>query len=128
MANAPSTAPVIGPSILPPWLQRWWPIRKVWAGGLAYVAAVLLNRAAFEMWGVTITDFATGLGFPLSETGLAGSIASAVAYIIPNTIRDKIRFLDNAIVKIAAESSVSPGVTIDPRVIPPPVPVANPRR
>lgn len=127
MANVTTPTPDIGQSILPPWLQKWWPIRKVWAGGLAFVVAHILNQLAFVWLGVTIDDFVSRFGFSLSESGLAGAVAGAVAYLVPNTVRDKIRFLDNAIVKIAAESSVAPGVTIDPRVIPAPVPVAKPR-
>jgi hypothetical protein len=80
-------------------MSKWIPDRKVWTGGLFAVLA-FLAVLALNSW--------AGTDIPL-EAGafIALGLAKALEYILPPSLLDKIKRVDNDIVAIAAASPAS---------------------
>lgn len=71
------------------------PDRKVWAGGLAGLLT----------WGITLAA-QHFLGVPLPPelvTMIVGGATTTVAYLVPPTVRDIVKRLNDGIVQIAAD-------------------------
>ena len=71
-----------------------FPDRKVWAGGLAGLVT----------WGITLVAQHYGVVLPADIVGmLVGAVTTGVAYIVPPSVRDIIKRLDDGLVEMAAE-------------------------
>ena len=71
------------------------PDRKVWAGGLAGLLT----------WGVTlVAQRYLGVSLPPDlVTMIVGGVTTGVAYLVPPTVRDIVKRLNDGIVQIAAD-------------------------
>lgn len=76
------------------------PDRKVWAGGLAGLLT----------WGVTlVTQRYLGVSLPPDlVTMIVGGVTTGVAYLVPPTVRDIVKRLNDGIVQIAADDPSIP--------------------
>ena len=77
-----------------------WPDRKVWAGGLGGLLT----------WGITLAA-QKYLGIPLPPevvTMIVGGATTAVSYIVPPTVRDIVKRLNDDIVQVAANDPTIP--------------------
>lgn len=84
-------------------IAKWIPDRKVWASGLTYVVAFFIVQA-FEAY--------TGADVPTEmEALLPGAIGYLVAYVVPPSLRDTIKRLDNEVIAIAARDTSVPAVS-----------------
>lgn len=77
-----------------------WPDRKVWAGGLAGLVTWGVTIAAQQFLGIAIPPDLVGM--------LVGGVTTAVAYIVPPTVRDIIKRLDDGLVAMAADDPSIP--------------------
>ncbi len=80
------------------------PDRKVWAGGLAGLLT----------WGVTLAaQHYLGVALPPDlVTMVVGGVTTGVAYLIPPSVKDIVKRLNDGIVQIAADD---PNITVTKR-------------
>jgi len=76
------------------------PDRKVWAGGLAALLTWGINLAAQHFLGVSLP--------PDLLTMVVGGVTTGVAYLVPPTVRDIVKRLNDDIVQIAANDPTIP--------------------
>jgi RecJ-like exonuclease len=89
------------------------PERKIWAGGLAAIAAWIILAI--------IAHFLPSVAAVLpadAQTILSGLIGAAIANYVPPDIQDKIKHVDDAVIEIARASDASPASESPPPMTP----------
>lgn len=81
----------------------WIPDRKIWASGLAYVAAALLVKLVETHAGIDVPPFLEDW----APIGLAG----AVGYFLPPSVQDVLKRLNDQLVAVAA---LDPKIPVSP--------------
>lgn len=70
-------------------MSKWIPDRKIWAGGLAAVAAWLLCQALQQFAGIVIPpDFAASI---------IVTAGGAISYLVPPSVADLLRRADDTL-------------------------------
>lgn len=124
MADTSFQPGMIGPGAgdgAPGWRKpAWFPIRKVWAGGLANVLAwtilaILKSRYGFDPQPVVdsafhLLDIFTGTPTPAPSAQwlIASAIGGAVAYLVPPALLDRVLWVNNLAVRIANADQSNP--------------------
>lgn len=90
-------------------MMKFFPDRKVWAGGIAAVLAWFIIGALEKYGHVTLT--------PDMRTMITGMVATAISYIVPPTTRDIIKRLDDNLVAIAMADPKIPVTGIPPAAV-----------
>jgi len=78
--------------------MNFLPDRKVWAGGIAGIAA----------WGILGVATHYGITLPIDPAMLAGTIGWLIAYIVPPAEQDIVKRLNDDIVKMAQNDPAVP--------------------
>lgn len=78
----------------------WIPDRKLWASGLTYVVAAIIVKSIEAYTGFDVPPFLE----EWAPLGLAGS----VAYLVPPSVQDVLRRLNDEIVTIASRDPKTP--------------------
>lgn len=80
--------------------MKYFPDRKVWAGGIAAVLTWFICGAIETYAHVPMT--------PDMRTMISGLVATAISYVVPPSTRDIIKRLDDGLVAMAADDPSIP--------------------
>lgn len=75
--------------------MTWLPDRKVWAGGLAGLVTWGVSLAAQRYLGVTLPPDLVAM--------IVGGVTTGVAYLVPPSVKDIVKRLNDGIVQMAAD-------------------------
>lgn len=90
-------------------MSRYWPDRKIWAGGLSAIVAWAIVQALQLYAGITVPADA--------QTMLSVGIGYAVSYVMPAAARDVISKIDGTLIEVIA---ANPSIPLDKSPAPAP--------